>query len=140
MIQNPRVGYTQVLHHLPGSRLEDRREEQWSQFRSSQETCLLPGGRPRSAPVERQPVLLLASVGKPDGRLLCLSHLAHLFISSVSQQVTLLPTLFQELGNQQCPRKTRITVLRAVTTVGVTGRVTCRKSPGSLQGCPWGNV
>ena len=48
---------------------EGRRTEEagWSQFRSSQETCLLPGGRPKLTPVDRQPVLFPSSTGKPDG-------------------------------------------------------------------------
>lgn len=50
MIQDLRMGCTQIPVHLPGRRTEDREQVGCSQFRSSQETCLLPGGHPRPTP------------------------------------------------------------------------------------------
>lgn len=50
MIQDSRVGCAQVPLHLPGRRMADRGQRGCNQFRSSQATCLLPGGHPRLTP------------------------------------------------------------------------------------------
>ena len=70
MIQDPRVGITMYPGPPSPPWGEGRRTEEvgWSQFRSSQEMCLLPGDRPKLTPVDRQPVLLPSSTGKLDGR------------------------------------------------------------------------
>lgn len=70
MSQDPRVGITMYPGPPSPPWGEGRRTEEvgWSQFRSSQETCLLPGDRPKLTPVDRQPVLFPSSTGKLDGR------------------------------------------------------------------------
>lgn len=141
MIQNFRVGIP--MHPGPPSPPWEKdggqRRGGWSQFRSSQEMCLLPGGRPRLTPVERQPALLPSSVGKPDGWTLVFRILP---TCSVGQQGSPVLPLFQEWENQQWPRKTRITVQNELSHWGGRGLVGGAVSniPHLLRGCPWGDA